>query len=57
MKKENIVILRNWHWYAAAGAVGASIGAGAPLLICFVLFFLMFLVAHLLGFPWIKKKN
>jgi hypothetical protein len=53
----NLRILRNSALFAAAGAIGTSIGVGAPLIICFILFFLMFLVAHLLGFPWIKKRR
>lgn len=56
MTKENLRILRNSALYAAAGAVGCSIGSGAPVLICFVLFFAMFVVAHLLGFPWTRKR-
>lgn len=56
MSRENLRILRNSALYAAAGAVGCSIGSGAPIVICFVLFFLMFVVAHLLGFPWRRKR-
>jgi len=56
VKKENLLILRNSALFAAAGAIGCSIGSGAPAIICFILFFPMFIVAYLLGFPWIKKK-
>jgi len=57
MKKENLIIIRNSALFAAAGAVGCSFGSGAPVFICFILFFPMFIVAYLLGFPWIKKKK
>jgi len=56
MNKEHLQILRNSALYGAAGAVGCIIGSGAPVLITFFLFFTMFLVAHLLGFPWMKKN-
>lgn len=56
VKKKNVIIIRNSALFAAAGAVGCSIGTGAPILIVFIIFFPMFLVAYLLGFPWVKKK-
>jgi TPR repeat protein len=56
MKKENIRILRNSAIYAGAGAIGCNIGSGAPIIIGFFLFFTMFVVLHLLGFPWRKKS-
>jgi len=56
MQKERIRILRNSALFAAAGAIGCNIGSGAPIVIGFFLFFTIFLVAYLLGFPWRKKS-
>ncbi len=57
MKQENVTLLLKSAVFAAATAIGCSVGADAPFLVGFILFFLMYLVAFLLGFPWIKKQT
>jgi hypothetical protein len=56
LDKAHLKILRNSAIYAAAGAIGCNIGSGAPIIIGFFLFFTMFVVLHLLGFPWKKRS-
>jgi len=55
-KRENLIIIRNSALFAAVTAVGCSVGSGTPVIIGFIIFFPMFIVAYLLGFPWMKKK-
>jgi len=57
MTRENARVLLYSALYGAATAVGCSIGTGENVIILFVLFFFMFLVAHLLGFPWTKRRT
>lgn len=57
MKKENLIIIRNSALFAAAGAIGCSIGSGTSIVICFIIFLPMFLIAYLLGFPWIRRNK
>ena len=57
LDKAHLRILRNSAMYAAAGAIGCKIGSGAPIIIGFFLFFTMFVMLHLLGFPWRKGSE
>ncbi len=51
----NLNILRNSALFAAATSIGCSFATGTPLIICFISFFFMFVIAYLLGFPWNKR--